>query len=219
LKDKSFIVLYAISLIIILYGVSGIGVVIYVHSRIGDIYSVVNTIADQLLLTSDNLKELKEYPLVSGEMKSQIDRIESSMQETNQSLYLMSRSFDSMAISIDIDFLGWRPFGSVADLLRSVASTSSSVGMTFIQAYDALVTLEELKVKDVLSEKYLSIVDAYLGLFAYYGNTMKQSIWAVPYALIYIGITYVMFILIGASVALLTKKVEKVLRVKSPRGT
>jgi len=218
LKDKSFIVLYLISLILILYGVSGIGVVIYVYSRIGDVYLTVNSIADQLLLSSDNLKELKEYPLVSGEMKSQIDLIESSMQETNRSLYLMSRSFDSMAISIDIDFLGWRPFGSVADLLRSVASTSSSVGMTFIQAYDALETLEELKVKDVLSEKYLSIIDSYSGLFAYYGNTMKQSIWAVPYALIYIGITYSMFILIGASVALLTKKVEQVSRVKSPKG-
>ncbi len=211
LRDKSSIVLYAFSVILILYGVTGIGALGYIYfARIEDVYSPVNSVADQLLLASESLQNLKLMPLVSGEIETQIESIEYDMREMRGNIGSMAGHFYSMASSIDVSILGWRPFGSVAELMRSVARASSSAGGTIGQACESLSMIKELKVEDVLSEEYVSMIDAYSEQFASYGGILKQFISMIPPILVYVAVSYGMFILMGVSVVILTNKINKV---------
>lgn len=169
-KGKSTIALYTFSAVLILFGASSVvGLGYFYVTNIEVMTSTINSVADQLLFASDDLRELMDYPLTSEELRTQIESFETYILENKEQI------------------------DEVADSLSD-------------QIFETVTNIKELTVEDILTEDYCSLVETYSTQLAAYGNRLKQTTTLLPYVSIYIAVAFVMVILMGISVAILTYK-------------
>lgn len=205
--QASSIALSIISMILILYGFIGMATVGYVYVlSIDDGISMINSIADDLLLFSEALQVYTDSQLMGVVGAEQIEIIELNIREYRRSLDELSNQLHSLAG--DLGSLDAPTSASLEESILGVSSTLSSANTYLGHASEAISNIKELKVEEALPEEYVSTINGYSEEFAYYGRTLKHFTSTLPLLFITISIGYGMFILMGASVLILTRKID-----------
>jgi hypothetical protein len=178
---------------------------VYVLS-IDDGISMINSIADDLLLSSEALQVYKESQLMGVIGAEQIEIIDLNIREYRRSLDEVSNQLHSLAG--DLGALDVPTSASLEESVLGISSTLSSANNYLGHASQAISNIKELKVGEALPDEYVSAIDGYSEEFAYYGRTLKHFTSTLPLLFITIGVGYGMFMLMGASILILTRKID-----------
>jgi archaellum component FlaC len=232
--------IYFSSVILVIFGLTGIAGISLVYMRldvvygyVGALYNYINSVSTQLdsistqfMSVSGNITEIKERKIITGEIQKEIEKIRRNLNSIEFHTKDTASRFRELRDAFDICILGVCPFAKVTNLLDSLANTADSASSTIGQASNSLIRIENMTVKDILTQEQLSMLDSYSDQFSSYGKLLtsyrdqlssyadliKQYDWTIPYILGYIATFYGAFILSGICITILTRRINRLFR-------
>lgn len=198
-------VLYFFSSILIIFGIVGTGISVYT-SVYSQAQIAVHNISNQLILASQILRPLVNEPILGKTISNQINETNTNLNLLNTNISEARSHFQSLGAEFNICILGVCPFNSVSGLFYSLANTTNSASITLSSFSSTLESFKNLNLSDYLTSQQISTINSTSNQLYSIGVTIRQTVQLLPVLMFYMIALNLMFILIGLSVFIITRK-------------